>query len=322
MPFLYRAFGCLIRSEIELPELVGVPDTPAAGEADVAVRCRRVDRSSLVPLGGGFAVRLFPGDAVFAWEGVGAFHARGGTSITVDAADGVEADVLRLPLLGVVFSALLSQRGHTVLHGSAVGIGGEVVGFLGNKGAGKSTTAGAFHRSGYQVVTDDVLAVQYVGRSGRYEALPAYSQLKLWPQAAAHVVERSAQLRTLHGGVQKRVFTPAGEFPTEPLPLARLYVLGWGTETVVEPLPQAEAFLHSVAHTFTHRYASAYPEALPSLFGRCRRLVQDVPVRQLVRRPDLEGLRAVVEAVEQDLTERTALVGDDHGRSGGVDVSA
>ena len=304
MSNVYQAFGCLIKSEIPLPELVGAPGALSASDAEVTIQYGPVDRSALLASDDGVAVQLRPCDATFEWKEVGAFHVRAGTSITVDPAESVEADILRLPLLGVVFSSLLSQRGHTVLHASAVKLGDVVVGFLGNKGMGKSTTAAAFHRLGYRLITDDVLAVQYDSASNRFKALPAYSQLKLWPQAAAHVVEYPEQLRTLHRHVQKQAYAPQGEFPTDPLALARLYVLDWGQRTEINPLSQAEGFIHTVAHTFTQRYASSHPQALPPELERCRRLIDKVPVRLLLRRRSLEGLREIVEVVEQDLTKQ------------------
>ena len=49
---------------------------------------------------------------------------------TVDPLPGVEDSLLRLPLLGAVFSAVIHQRGFLGLHASAVAIDGHAVEFL------------------------------------------------------------------------------------------------------------------------------------------------------------------------------------------------
>lgn len=164
---------------------------------------------------------------------------------------------------------------------------------------GKSTTAGAFYRAGHQTVSDDSAALAFNAARSRYEVLPAFPQLKLWPESAAQVVEDPDQLRPLHSRVDKKSYSPEGSFPTDPLPLRGLFVLDWGEQTTVSGLRNAEAFLHVVGHSFTHRYAHAPLSELPELFNRCRRLVESVAVYRLVRRKRLQELDAIVKAVFQ-----------------------
>lgn len=60
-------------------------------------------------------------------------------------------------LLGPVLGILLRLKGEICLHASAVALGDRVAVFAGNAGAGKSTTAAAFVRQGYPIVSDDVV---------------------------------------------------------------------------------------------------------------------------------------------------------------------
>jgi hypothetical protein len=71
------------------------------------------------------------------------------------------ADVTRLRglILGLC-PKLLSLRGHTVLHASAVSIGARVIAFSGLSGAGKTTTARMLERAGAKAICADKLVVR------------------------------------------------------------------------------------------------------------------------------------------------------------------
>ena len=56
---------------------------------------------------------------------------------------------------------LLHQRGRMVLHASAVNINDGAVAFMGHNGAGKSTTTFSFMASGYPLVADDILSLEF-----------------------------------------------------------------------------------------------------------------------------------------------------------------
>ena len=55
--------------------------------------------------------------------------------------------------------AILMQRRLLPLHGSAIAINGKAYAIVGDSGAGKSTLASAFLNKGYQLISDDVIAV-------------------------------------------------------------------------------------------------------------------------------------------------------------------
>lgn len=79
---------------------------------------------------------------------------------------------------------LLALRGHTVLHSSAVEIGGGVMAFSGQSGAGKTTTAHALVSAGAVLIAEDKLLVK-AGRWG-VEALSAgETAVRRWVDEAA-----------------------------------------------------------------------------------------------------------------------------------------
>jgi len=82
-------------------------------------------------------------------------------------------ELVRTDLLGGVLSVALHLQGLLVLHGSAVGIANTAVGFLANKGTGKSTLATALCAAGSTLVTDDTLPVHPGTPATAWPAMPA-----------------------------------------------------------------------------------------------------------------------------------------------------
>lgn len=78
-------------------------------------------------------------------------------TVTVHAVPDADPDTLGVLTSGTLLSFLLALRGATVLHGSAVQVGGSALAFVGSSGMGKSTMATLTCAAGAQLITDDVL---------------------------------------------------------------------------------------------------------------------------------------------------------------------
>ena len=92
------------------------------------------------------------------------------------------ADVSEL-LLAQVFSCLLGQRRVTCLHAAVIKLGDRLIAFVGEAGAGKSTTALGLVQRGAEFVSDDVAALRE-GNDGF--VVPAGAlRIRLRPDAAA-----------------------------------------------------------------------------------------------------------------------------------------
>ncbi|HEX5089011.1 MAG TPA: hypothetical protein VFV89_14485 [Nocardioides sp.] len=79
------------------------------------------------------------------------------TRATVHPVAGVDPDLLSVLVTGTLLAFVLTLRGETVLHASAVQIGDAALGFIGGSGMGKSTMATLLCAAGARLVTDDVL---------------------------------------------------------------------------------------------------------------------------------------------------------------------
>jgi hypothetical protein len=232
---------------------------------------------------------------------VGAFLARKGQEIILEPLLGVSEDIIRLPLLGMVFSAVLQQRGILGLHASAIALNGGAVAFLGHKGQGKSTIAATFYARGHVLVGDDLVAVD-VNDLGHHMVLPGFPQLKLMPEAVtAALGDDPTQLRQLVSGYEKRARIATAGFSLAPLPLKRLYILEEGETLAIEPLKPQDALLHVLGQSYPARVfrQGLQGQEAASNFTRCAGVVKQVPVFRLKCPKSLTLLPATAQLLEE-----------------------
>ncbi len=302
----YRAYTLSIASEIALPELAaGGEATPdARGEAArgqaAAVTIRSSSSAEDVPPPeacnwGSLLVDRVP-------EALSYFAVREGREMIVDPEAGIEAGKVRALVLGMLMGALLRQRGYLTLHAACVARGGRAVAFVGDTGWGKSTLADLFHRHGYAVLNDDVLAIDTAGEV--VTALPGYPQIKLRPNPNAEAGRDFEALAPLYEGSLRRVLQAHRRFPRAPLPLAKVYLLEGtpSTEHCIAPLPRQQAFMELVGHTRMNGWFKD-PAYKRRHFQQCEALLRGVPVARLRRKrtDDPQELAAIERLVARDV---------------------
>lgn len=295
-PYAYSTYGLSIESDFALPEL---PKGPGPGPR------LSILRRPAPPAGSHGAVEFTDlGDRqVLFWAAVGSFTIVADDCIEVSPAEGVGDDLVALPLLGTVLAALLQRRGLFVLHASAVGRSGVAAGFLGDKGAGKSTTAAMLLAGGgYDLLADDVLAVDFEP-PGAPRVIPGFGRLKLWRDSAAHVGASDRDSRPLPA-IDKASYGMAHRFAGEALPLRRLYIIARGPSPGVEILPPAEAVGSLLRYSYMARFGEAgFGPHLAGHFDRAGRLAGANLVRRLVLPDGLGHLHAGIEVLRRDLEE-------------------
>ena len=169
---------------------------------DIPEWARAVDWPALQPT-------PIPNDASSAWaihrdgvrlrvaEGCHFYVAADGRSISAEWTDEIAfADICGY-LLGTVIGYALRRLGVLTLHASGVVVDGRVLAFVGESGAGKSTTAMAFASVGAAVLTDDVFAVRDF--EGRPHAFPSFDHLRVTREAAVPFIGESAGSLALVG---------------------------------------------------------------------------------------------------------------------------
>ena len=208
-------------------------------------------------------------------------------------------------LVGPVMGMVLYFRGITCLHASAVSVGRRAVVLLGAPGAGKSTTAAAFAKLGYGVLSDDI--VPLAEREGAFWIQSGYPRVCLWPQSVSTLYGSSDALPLITPTWDKRYLdlTRNGcRFQSQPLPLAAIYCLGERRIGLpvpfIEGLPGTVALLHLLANT----YANYLPDVNAmrarqfDLFGR---MVAKVPVRRVYPHAEPEKVFRLCETIVRDL---------------------
>jgi hypothetical protein len=226
----------------------------------------------------------------------------GGSVLTSWAADLTFEDAV-VYLLGPVLGILLRIREWTCLHASVVAVGEWALAFVGPAGAGKSTAAAAFAKSGHEVLSDDILALH--DRGGCFWAEPGYSWLRLWPSSVDGLYGSSEALPSIVEGWEKQYLDlAAGDvFCSTPRQIGGIYVIGdrvGSAGPVIRRLPGRSAIMALLANV----YVGYLPGAAESRqdFERLSRLVADVPVRGISLPDDWRSLSALPEAVVEDFT--------------------
>jgi len=294
----YTAYGLGIRSALVLPELQPSPsDNP-----DVNIRRGKVGFS--LSSDGREQERYLVGadQAYLAWAGVGAYLVRHGNEIVVEPCSEDDESIVRLPLLGTIMALLLQQRGHLVLHASAVAVGGQAVVFVAGKGNGKSTMAATLCARGHSLLADDVVALDVSGE--RPIVLSGFPQVKLWPDAVRSVGGDPALLPRVAPGYEKRSRRMAESFESHPIPLAGIYLLSVATESKLTLLPPRDAILRLISNSYAARFGAMLlrGKAASQHLRQCTALVRTVPVFDLARPRSLallsEGARLVEEQMQ------------------------
>lgn len=311
--FRYVAYGLRISSDVALPELRA---DSGHGVHDVRITVDALPEVPALADAIGLGVRHTAGGTYLRWKDVGSFRVCDGKRITCDPAPSMSAQTFRLPLLGVVMGVLLHQRGLLTLHASAVAINGEAVAFIGWKGAGKSTTAAALQARGHTLITDDVLALESA-EDGDIHVLPAFPQIKLWPESAAGLGYDPSALPALDESVEKRALRPVEQFATHPLPLGRIYFLDEGTESRIKPITGGERFTTLLSQAYAPRFLGS-GASTAAYFNKCQRLARHVPLYRLTRAMDFSRMREWLCAVEDCTTASDGAAG----RLPGDDLSA
>lgn len=104
-------------------------------------------------------------------------------AVRIQLAPHIDPGVAGLLASGNVIACVLSLRGESVLHASAVELDGQALAFLGGSGMGKSSLAAVLCAYGAQLVTDDVLRLH--ADHGHCRCFSGTGQLRLRQNAQA-----------------------------------------------------------------------------------------------------------------------------------------
>lgn len=248
----YSAYGLVFASEFVLPELIEV----APCTADAWIKRGRFE-DQRAPCEDTTWYRFEEGHAVLHWDTVGTFKVQSGHEIIVEKADNVGDDLVAFPLLGPVLAVLLHQRGLFILHASSIGIKGRGLCLLGDKGAGKSTTAASLVAAGHTLLTDDIVAID-CDAGGDFYVLAGFPQIKLAADAGARIgLAKSRILAQAHPSIDKNRHRLTSGFSGLRVKLGKLFVLVRGNELGVTCLSGRQSLDALIRYSYMSRFGAA-----------------------------------------------------------------
>lgn len=291
----YLAFGLKIESALELPELGD--QLNFVGDPDVTILMGKVTRFSRGK--GAYRIRSDwrdEGDFRFRSDDGTHYSVRDGRQIIVMVEPGAPPEMVRLYLLGSVFGALLLQRGYLVLHGNAIRIGNACLVCVGASGAGKSTLAAALLKRGFDVLADDVVAI-----NGGGCAVPSFPRVKLWQDAADQLSYSTSGLARIAPDMDKYNVPIAHHDPDLRIPIRWVYLLS--SENVdavrIERIVGMRRFQMLRDNTYRGEYLHGEMEA--GHLQQCGRLASQVCLRKLVRPRNGVPLDLLVDRLLEDI---------------------
>ena len=285
-PHRARAYGLDLWSDIPLPEFM-----TAGGGLDVVIRLHREDRT-VACTSASWDFR--DSETICTFPNVGRFRVRAGREIQVTPAPGADPTLLRLYVEGMMMAVLLHQRGLYVLHASVVEIGGRGVAFLGHVGAGKSTMALALERRGCRLIADDNAAVDLA--LGKYEIIPAFPRVKVYPAIAHTLGIADESLSPLHVTQVKKTREVEGQFSEKTVRLDRIYLLSRDASPVVERLNKADALVELITNSIPTRWGLA---GGAEQLKKSAAVAREVPVYRLRTFHQLEEIEPLAREIER-----------------------
>ncbi|MBW4516112.1 MAG: hypothetical protein KME11_12935 [Timaviella obliquedivisa GSE-PSE-MK23-08B] len=289
--FFYTAYGINICSDILLPELVVSANPQVDAIVQFGVLSSPLDHSSA------HSFQMTPDGMYLFWQEIGTFLIRNGKEIIIDPLPEADESRLRLFILGAAMGVLLHQRGHFILHASAVAIHGAAVVFTGDKGWGKSTIAAALCQRGHRLLADDVVAL--TASDSEQQVIPAFPQLKLWLDAVTFLGNHPDDFPPLVPHLDKRDCRLTEEFINTVVPLQHIFVLGRGDKVEIQRMPPQEVLLYLMRNSYITRFGEELLKSdRATHFLKLTQLSQQVAIWRLLRPNNLSQLTETAEFIE------------------------
>lgn len=292
----YEVYGLTLESILPLPELLA-----SEGKVDVYIdidQTKGVASHEHSPI---LCVDASSTRAHLIWGGVGDLIIEDGQRITALPDPNADEGALRLFILGAGLGVLLHQRGLLVLHASGVVINDRVIGFIGAKGWGKSTTTAIMHQRGHALISDELLVMRFDDQ-GQPRLIPGSPQIRLWSDALVSTGRNLDSTDRVRPGIDKFNIDASCMAP-EGLRLHCLYLLDAGEELSIRPMSPSEAFFGIVPHLYVHRFGTYFLKAMGMeyTFRQLNQLLKKINVRRLLRWKDLNQLPDIAQRIEQDI---------------------
>jgi hypothetical protein len=305
--YYYRAYGLNIEAEIQCPELMDArtdESTNHLAHGNVYICYGKVpDQLENATVAGEF-FQAKPDHLLFHIDGLASFYISNGERILIEPDPGASEEHIRLYLLGSSFGALLHQLGFLVIHGSAIATERGAVLFVGESGHGKSTTATAFCRRGYSLISDDVCTLALDDQLVPI-VYPSYPQVNLWDVSLQKLGETTAPLRQLRPDMEKFALGVREAFHPLPSTLFHIYELQTNENMSFElhALEGADKFGVMLDNTYRAFFMDGL-ETLPKHFELAAEIARKTGVSRLTSPRKKFLLDETLDLLEEDFAKQ------------------
>ena len=199
MMYYYESFNLKILSQnLELPELNKISESK---NYDVLIKEEKInfDIDNKENVYNTNFIKFYPNNVTLKVNDICLFKIEGGNKIYWHKLNNsIKEDDIRTFLLGSAIGSLLIQRGFVVLHGNALEKNGKAIVCLGHSGTGKSTIAYSLMKQGWNLLSDDLVAINENGI-----VVPGIPRIKLWKDVAVNFKLNINELKPIRNNLKK-----------------------------------------------------------------------------------------------------------------------
>lgn len=241
----------------------------------------------------------------------GRFMVTGGKKILIERGEHASDWNVVNALVRAPLGALLHQRGHLVLHASAITIGAKCYIFMGNSCAGKSTLAAYMvHQRGCGFLTDEICSIEF--KPEKFYVHAASPEVRLFNDSKNqfNLQENEA---TKNPELPKNHIDQRERIEAQPVEVAAIYNLseprGKDTQPKISLIEKRLAMDFLKQNTYRQKFITGR-EAAANHFKRCATVLDKVPIFEFNRPKDFAKI------------DETMSMLIDHIKSGHIEESA
>lgn len=297
----YDAFGLILQSEFNLPELY--PRTAPIGPLDMEklVFIRRGEAGRGLADSRRLAdwIEVNDVDCLYTFPGYCQIRVRSGQEIIVELEEGASESDMRAFLFGSALGTIAHQRRMIPLHISAIETAHGTFAFTGQSGAGKSTMVAALSKlNGWRIVCDDMACL--LPEAGTLKLFGGVRRNKLWADAISHL---SMGERPMHRDIAR-----ADKFHIEIEdsglgsfgPVSSFFQLEWADEAQILPLSSGRSYA-AVMNSVYRPYLVPVFNDLETVRTRLAEFTDATPCYRLLRPKSFDRLSNVSRQIEEHM---------------------
>lgn len=294
----YRAYGLKLKSDIMLPEL-DLDEYPTNFDIRIYYRHINLNEINIIKefnLSNNTKAIFTSNQVYLIWNGIPICFIKDGKSIIVNESTELDESFIVFFILGYSMAILLHQRGMLVLHGNAVKIQDSAIAFLGPSGSGKSTTSLILNNMGYDLIADDILAIDLFGKFPK--VLSGYPRVKIWSDVIENMGEDINSIPQVHSNFPKLSYKINKLYSDKMTPLKSIFILEPSKKNEIRELNIQEALWNLVKNTYNIKIFDA--DELCSNLNQCSKLASTIPIKSLKLFHSLQNTSEIIKILEDD----------------------